>query len=251
MLTNWPATWTRDKDQVEPGLWPGPALFIVFEGGEGAGKSTQVQQLHRYLSDRQHRVFSTHEPGATVIGSSIRELVLHSKGDSPTPRTEALLFAADRAQHVETVIRPILQSGTHVLCDRYVDSSIAYQGAGRALSAAEVARLSEWAAGGLLPDLTVLLDIDPARGLHRARHPEGPDRMERELLGFHERVRAGFLAQADNHPERYLLLDATRPVEELAVEIATAVAARIMTTDFVVPKGSTRTSSSIEEPRAH
>lgn len=209
-------------------------LFVVFEGGEGSGKSTQIQRLHQYLSDRHHQVFSTHEPGATVIGGSIRELLLHVKGDPPTSRSEALLFAADRAQHVDTIIRPMLRSGCHVLCDRYVDSSIAYQGAGRTLSVEEVARLSEWATQGLVPDLTVLLDIAPADGLARVgdrTRAAGPDRLEREQLTFHERVRAGFLALAGRHPERYLVLDARLTADGLADRIVEAVKARLVGLD--------------------
>jgi dTMP kinase len=204
-------------------------LFIAFEGGEGSGKSTQIVQLHDSLRRQGQQVFATHEPGATSVGKAIRSLLLET--DEPiTPRSEALLFAADRAHHVETEIRPRLAAGYHVLCDRYVDSSIAYQGAGRTLSVEEVARLSEWATQGLVPDLTVLLDIAPADGLARVgdrTRAAGPDRLEREQLAFHERVRAGFLALAGRHPERYLVLDASRPVPELAAEIAAAVLSRI------------------------
>jgi dTMP kinase len=204
-------------------------LFIAFEGGEGSGKSTQIVQLHNHLRERGEQVFATHEPGATSVGKAIRTLLLET--DEPiTPRSEALLFAADRAHHVETEIRPRLAAGYHVLCDRYVDSSIAYQGAGRTLSVEEVARLSEWATQGLVPDLTVLLDIAPADGLARVgdrTQAAGPDRLEREQLAFHERVRAGFRTLAERQPDRYLVLDATRPVEELAAEIAAAVRSRI------------------------
>jgi dTMP kinase len=204
-------------------------LFIAFEGGEGSGKSTQIVRLRDALLQQGERVFATHEPGATSVGKAIRSLLLET--DEPiTPRSEALLFAADRAHHVETEIRPRLAAGYHVLCDRYVDSSIAYQGAGRTLSVEEVARLSEWATQGLVPDLTVLLDIAPADGLARVgdrTQAPGPDRLEREQLAFHERVRTGFLALAERHPDRYLVLDATRPVDELAAEIAVAARRRI------------------------
>jgi dTMP kinase len=204
-------------------------LFIAFEGGEGSGKSTQAGQLHDDLRRRGEQVFVTHEPGGTSVGKAIRSLLLET--DEPiTPRSEALLFAADRAHHVETEIRPRLAAGYHVLCDRYVDSSIAYQGAGRMLPAAEIVRLSEWATQGLVPDLTVLLDIAPADGLARVgdrAQAAGPNRLEREELAFHQRVRAGFLALAGRHPERYLVLAASRPVLELATEIAAAVLSRI------------------------
>ena len=206
-----------------------PSLFIAFEGGEGSGKSTQIARLADGLLQQGHRVFATHEPGATVVGKAIRTLLLETD-ERITPRSEALLFAADRAQHVQTEIRPKLAAGYHVLCDRYVDSSIAYQGAGRTLSSEEIAQLSHWATEGLVPDLTVLLDVDPELGLARAgirSWMTGPDRLEREQPAFHERVREGFLALAHRHPERYLVLDAARPVDELATEIAAAVQARL------------------------
>lgn len=206
-----------------------PPLFIAFEGGEGSGKSTQIGLLREWLLRQGRPVFATYEPGATSVGKAIRSLLLET--DEPiAPRGEALLFAADRAHHVETEIRPQLAAGYHVLCDRYVDSSIAYQGAGRTLSVDEVARLSEWATQGLVPDLTVLLDIAPIDGLARAgdrTQVAGPDRLEREQLAFHERVRAGFLALAGRQPERYLTLDASRPMAEIADEIAAAVLGRI------------------------
>ncbi|HEU5270497.1 MAG TPA: dTMP kinase [Jatrophihabitans sp.] len=206
-----------------------PALFIAFEGGEGSGKSTQIVRLRDDLLAQGHRVFATHEPGATPVGKAIRSLLLDTH-EPITPRSEALLFAADRAHHVQTEIRPKLAEGYHVLCDRYIDSSIAYQGTGRTLSMDEVEQLSDWATGGLLPDLTVLLDIAPERGLARAGGRSwlsGRDRLEREPLAFHERVRQGYLSLARRHPERYLVLDAGRPVDELAAEIAAAVRARL------------------------
>jgi dTMP kinase len=206
-----------------------PSLFIAFEGGEGSGKSTQIARLHDGLLRQGHRVFATHEPGATVVGKVIRTLLLETD-ERITPRSEALLFAADRAHHVQTEIRPKLAAGYHVLCDRYVDSSIAYQGAGRTLSMAEVERLSDWATESLVPDLTVLLDIAPELGLTRAGDrtwASGPDRLEREQLAFHERVRDGFLALAGRHPERYLVLDADRSADDLAAEIDAAVQVRL------------------------
>ena len=201
-------------------------LFIAFEGGEGSGKSSQIIRLAERLRGDGHEVFATYEPGATSVGKAIRELVLESD-ESITPRSEALLFAADRAHHVETEIRPNPQAGRIVLCDRYIDSSIAYQGTGRTLSTTEVARLSEWATGGLLPDLTVLLDIEPAQGLARAQKRRGFDRLEREQLDFHERVRRGFLTLAEASPDRYLVLDAARPIDALADEIAAEVVTRL------------------------
>lgn len=201
-------------------------LFIAFEGGEGSGKSSQIGRLADTLRQDGHDVFATHEPGATSVGKAIRELVLETD-EQITPRSEALLFAADRAHHVETEIKPSLAAGRIVLCDRYIDSSIAYQGAGRTLPTAAVARLSEWATGRLLPDLTVLLDIDPEHGLGRAQKRRDFDRLEREQLDFHERVRQGFLRLAHANPHRYLVLDGTRSVDELSQDIATEVRKRL------------------------
>jgi len=204
-------------------------LFIAFEGGEGSGKSTQVKLLADWLIGQGQPVFATYEPGATSVGKAIRSLLLETD-EQISSRSEALLFAADRAHHVETELRPMLADGRHVLCDRYVDSSIAYQGTGRTLSTAEVARLSQWATQDLLPDLTVLLYIDPAIGLARAGGRPwagGPDRLEREQADFHERVRAGFRELAGRAPGRYLVLDATRPAAELADEITAEVARRL------------------------
>lgn len=196
-------------------------VFIAFEGGDGAGKSTQVAALARWLRARGREVVVTREPGGTELGVRIRELLLH--GGEVAPRAEALLFAADRAQHVAAVVRPASERGAVVLTDRYVDSSIAYQGAGRDLRAAEVARLSAWATGGLVPDLTVLLDVTPETGRAR-RHDRAEDRMETEAAEFHARVRAGFLGLAQAEPSRYLVLDAAEPPEASAEAVATRVA---------------------------
>jgi len=196
-------------------------VFIAFEGGDGAGKSTQVAALARWLRARGREVVVTREPGGTELGFRIRELLLH--GGEVAPRAEALLFAADRAQHVAAVVRPASERGAVVLTDRYVDSSIAYQGAGRDLRAAEVARLSAWATGELVPDLTVLLDVTPETGRAR-RHDRAEDRMETEAAEFHARVRAGFLGLAQAEPSRYLVLDAAEPPEALAEAVATRVA---------------------------
>lgn len=196
-------------------------VFIAFEGGDGAGKSTQVAALAGWLRARGREVVVTREPGGTELGVRIRELLLH--GGEVAPRAEALLFAADRAQHVAAVVRPASERGAVVLTDRYVDSSIAYQGAGRDLRAAEVARLSAWATGELVPDLTVLLDVTPETGRAR-RHDRAEDRMETEAAEFHARVRAGFLGLAQAEPSRYLVLDAAEPPEALAEAVATRVA---------------------------
>jgi dTMP kinase len=199
--------------------------FIAFEGGEGAGKSSQIALLVEALTAAGHRVRPTHEPGATPLGRQIRALLLDSDR-AISPRSEALLFAADRAHHVATVIRPALARGEVVITDRYVDSSLAYQGAGRTLAGDEVARLSSWATEGLVPDLTVLLDIAPLDGLRRVRGRDGDaglDRLEKEDLEFHERVRTEFCRLAAAEPDRYLVLDASVTVADLAGTIRAVV----------------------------
>ncbi|MGB7449672.1 MAG: dTMP kinase [Ornithinimicrobium sp.] len=194
--------------------------FLVFEGGDGAGKSTQLRLLGERLTATGHEVLTTLEPGGTHVGEAIRGVLLD--GDDVEPRAEALLFAADRAQHVATVVRPALQRGAVVLCDRYVDSSIAYQGVARDLDATDIRSLSMWATDALWPDLTVLLDIEPARG--RARRSGKPDRVEAEADAFHERVRQGFIELASLHPQRYLRLDADQSVESVHEAVTTRVA---------------------------
>ena len=214
----------RPLGKAEPN--PGHGLFVVFEGGEGAGKSTQVRRLAGALRTRGLAVVSTREPGATDIGKRIRELLLdtkHTGGTPLSPRAEALMYAADRAHHVAAVLRPGLARGAVVISDRYVDSSLAYQGAGRTLPVEEIAWLSSWATGGLKPDLVVLLDVEPAVGLRRAHARGAADRLERESLAFHERVRYAFLDLAATDPGRYLVLDASRPPAETADAVATRV----------------------------
>src|SRR4051794_23132057 len=184
---------------------PYPGFFLVFEGGEGAGKSTQVAAVAAWFAARGLEVVSTREPGATELGRRLRAVLL-DPDVTLSPRGEALLYAADRAEHVATVVRPALERGAAVISDRYVDSSLAYQGAGRALPREEVARLSRWATDGLVPDVTLLLDIDPAVGLARATGL--PDRIEQESLAFHRAVRQGFLDLAAADPDRYLVVSA-------------------------------------------
>ncbi|MFI7539708.1 dTMP kinase [Actinoplanes sp. NPDC049599] len=201
-------------------------IFVVFEGGEGAGKSTQVTRLAEAVSTAGHDVVVTREPGATDMGARIRSLVLSTGegADAPSPRAEALLYAADRAHHVATVVRPALARGAMVISDRYVDSSLAYQGAGRTLPVQEISWLSSWATGGLKPDLVVLLDVDPAVGLGRVdSRGLGADRLEGESRAFHDRVRYAFLDLASADPKRYLVLDASRPADEIANAIATRI----------------------------
>ena len=199
-------------------------VFITLEGGDGSGKTTQAELLHGWLADRGRTVLRTREPGGTEVGVEVREIVLHHRGDI-TPRAEALLYAADRAHHVATVVRPALERGEVVIQDRYIDSSVAYQGAGRVLDPEEVRGLSEWATEGLSPDLTILLDLDAdaARGrLDEARTRY--DRLEAEASEFHDRVRGAYLRLADAEPERFLVVDAERPVDEIAAAIRDRVA---------------------------
>ncbi|MBX3194087.1 MAG: dTMP kinase [Microbacteriaceae bacterium] len=201
-----------------------PGLFLTFEGGDGSGKSTQSELLTAWLTGQGRTVVHSREPGGTDFGLEVRELVLHRRGHI-APRAEALLYAADRAHNIATVVRPALERGDIVIQDRYLDSSVAYQGAGRVLDPAEVRDLSLWATGGLLPDLTVLLDIDVETG--RARLDEARtryDRLEAEAAEFHARVRQGYLDLAAAEPARFLVLDATLPVEELAEGIRARVA---------------------------
>lgn len=192
----------------------GRGVFIAFEGGDGAGKSTQSRLLGEWLQEQGYAVRHTFEPGDTVLGRELRELLLHGEDGSVSPRAEALIFAADRAHHVATLVRPALERGEVVLTDRYLDSSVAYQGAARELGHSEIRELSLWATEGLLPDLTVLLDVSSVTG--RERRGQTHDRLEREADDFHDRVRAGFLSLAKDAPERYLVLDADRSAEELA-----------------------------------
>ena len=197
-------------------------LFVAFEGGEGSGKSTQIELLAQALRTDGRPVTVTHEPGATAVGTQIRRLLLYDE-DPIAPRAEALLFAADRAQHVDTVIRPALEAGQVVLTDRYVDSSLAYQGAGRKLTVDEVQRVSRWATDGLQPDLTVLLDLPATEGLARAGVRSGADKLEAESLDFHERVRGAFRTLAEAEPRRYLVVDARLAPEEIATQVRVRV----------------------------
>jgi dTMP kinase len=196
-------------------------LLLALEGGEGAGKSTQARLLAIWLRDQGYDVVATQEPGATKVGMRLRALLLDTAHTGLSSRSETLMYAADRAEHVDSVIRPALECGAVVVTDRYVDSSLAYQGAGRRLPVGEVATLNEWATGGLMPDLTIVLDLAPAVGLQRRER--SADRLEAEPTAFHERVRRGFLALAEAEPDRYLVLDATRPAAELSREIQSRV----------------------------
>ena len=202
-------------------------LFISFEGIDGVGKSTQADLLESWLTAQNKDVVRTLEPGGTDVGIEIRKILLHHKGDL-APRAEAALFAADRAHHVASKIRPALELGKIVITDRYFDSSVAYQGAGRDLSRTEVRDLSLWAVGGLLPDLTVLLDL-PAEEARARRNTSGtePDRLEKEKTEFFETVRAAYLDLAEAEPERFLVLDASVTVDQMQEIIRERVAGLI------------------------
>lgn len=197
-------------------------MFVSFEGPEGSGKSTQAILLAEHLQARGYRTVLTREPGGTALGDRLRELLMRSTEVRLTPRAETLLFCAARAELVEEVVRPRLAEGYWVICDRYSDSTLAYQAYGRGLDPAAVQEVISFATGGLLPDLTVLLDLPPEEGLHR-KGLEGDDRFEREALAFHCRVRTAYLDLARCQPQRWLVVDARLPVAEAAGEISARV----------------------------
>ena len=196
-----------------PGVYTSTGVFVCFEGGEGSGKSTQSRLLRAWLEERGHDVVLTFEPGDTPVGAELRRIVLSPETGALSDRTEVLLYAADKAEHVETLVQPALERGAVVITDRYVDSTLAYQGAGRALAVEEVEQVARWATHDLRPHLTVVLDLEPAAGLGRF---EGRDRIEGESLDFHQRVRAAFLAMAGADAAHYLVLDARESVDDLA-----------------------------------
>ncbi|WEV64204.1 dTMP kinase [Bifidobacterium sp. ESL0732] len=192
-------------------------VFISFEGVDGVGKTTQVERLKRYVEELGREVVVTREPGGTKLGVDLRQLLLH--GGDIAPRTEALLFAADRAQHVAEVIRPALARGAVVISDRYIDSSLAYQAGGRELTQEEVRNLSLWATNNLLPERTYLLDMDPEASHGRLDHSE--DRMESAGGGFQERTRQAFLDLAAHEKSRFKVIDASKPIDEVWSQIRT------------------------------
>jgi dTMP kinase len=191
-------------------------VFVCFEGGEGSGKSTQSRLLAERLETLGHVVRLTFEPGDTPVGAVLRRIVLSPETGALSDRTEVLLYAADKAEHVDTVVVPALERGEVVITDRYVDSTLAYQGAGRSLDLREVEEVARWATGDLRPHLTVLLDVDPRDGLGRF---EGRDRIEAESLDFHERARQSFLGLAAADPDHYLVLDARADRADIATRI--------------------------------
>lgn len=194
-------------------------IFITFEGVEGCGKSTQTSLLREYLESRGHSVVCTREPGGTPISEAIRRVLLDPAHGTMVPAAELLLYAAARAQHVHERIRPALDAGAIIICDRFADSTTAYQCGGRGIGHDIVAQLHSLVTAGLRPDITFIMDVPVALGLARAARTGIPDRIEREQLAFHERVRAEFLRLAGEEPERIQLLDGTRDVQTLAAMI--------------------------------
>jgi dTMP kinase len=213
-----------------PGSYTETGVFVCFEGGEGSGKSTQSRRLAAWLEEQGYAVVSTFEPGDTEVGRQLRQIVLSPETGAISDRTEALLYAADKAEHVDAVVLPALERGAVVITDRYVDSTLAYQGAGRALAVEEVEHVARWATRDLRPHLTVLLDLDPQQGLSRFA---GRDRIEGESVEFHQRVRESFVAMAGAEPDHYLVLDARADVEEIGAHVRAAVAPLL---DRAVPR---------------
>lgn len=201
---------------------PYPGTFIAFEGGDGAGKSTQIKLLAEALSAEGYSVLVTREPGGTEIGEKLRALVLEQGNGEIDPHTEALIFAASRAAHAHQKIRPALEAGQVVLCDRYIDSSAAYQGAGRKLGVENIVDLSRWATSNLLPDTTILLDLPLAEGRSRAGLRGSADRMEAADDDFHRTIHSTFRALADQAPYRYTLIDAARPISQVQADVLAA-----------------------------
>jgi dTMP kinase len=201
---------------VSNGVFSEQGLFVCFEGGDGAGKSTQSRLLRDWLVERGETVVLTFEPGDTPVGQEMRRIVLDPATGHLSDRTEALLYIADKAEHVDHVVLPALARGEVVITDRYVDSTLAYQGAGRTLAVAEVEAVARWATADLRPHLTVVLDLEPEAGLGRF---DERDRIEGQSLEFHQRVRQGFLDLAAADPDHYVVLDARAPIDEIAAAI--------------------------------
>ena len=209
-------------------------MFITFEGIEGSGKTTQVQELKSFLTSRGHRCIVTREPGGTSIGEKIRAILLDPANKSICPQTELLLYIADRAQHVTEVIRPALSTGRMVICDRFADASVVYQGIVRRLNADLIGQLHRLTLGDLTPEATFLLDLPAETGLNRAwrristrQEAAGESRFEEENLAFHNRVRQGYLALAQREPNRFVIIDASRDPAQVTSDIIAAIEARI------------------------
>lgn len=201
-----------------------PGIFISLEGPDGAGKTTQLKLLSKYLDSLNREYLITRDPGGTPLGKQIRRIILHS--ESVEPMAELLLYQADRAQHVSELIKPALAKGQIVLCDRYVDSTLAYQGYGRNIDLELIHQLNEFATGGLMPELTILFDISSEAGLSRL-HPSGHDRLEREAIDFHMRVRNGYLELAKNEPKRWQVIDASRAMSAVQEDLQRIIADKL------------------------
>lgn len=215
------------------------SLFVTFEGPEGGGKSTQVRRLAERLTERSFEVVTTREPGGTALGEAVRELLLGSRHSAMLPETEALLNSAARSQHVAEVIRPALAQGKVVLCDRYLDSTLAYQGAGRGLEIEQLVTLQRFATGNLWPDLTFLLDVPVEVGMsRRATSGEPLNRFDVDSREFHERVRAYFLDAASREPGRWKVVDATQPVETVEKILLGVTLERLSEESTVLIEGS-------------
>ena len=213
--------WSRSEQEAKQGY------FVVFEGGEGAGKSTQMEAFTKWLEARGDEVVATKEPGGTKIGERVRGILLDPEAADMNERAEALLYAADRAQHVAQVIRPSLDQGKIVVSDRFLDSSLAYQGIGRGLGLQQIYDISQWATGGLLPDLVFYMKLDPEVGLERVG--EDRDRIEQEEKEFHDRVGAAYMEIAEKYPARFVVLDAGLPAADIHRAIITAFEERVPT----------------------
>ena len=228
-MDRYPGPVTTAAPPAAPGVpvppTPSPGLFISFEGGDGVGKTTQIRILADLLAAADVDHILTREPGGTELGVEIRRLLLH--GGHVAPRAEALLYAADRAHHIATRVRPALERGAVVLADRYLDSSVAYQGAARSLGPQEVRDLSLWATEGLLPDLTILLDGDPALAERRTTGRGAKDRLEQEGDTFRTSLRQQFLILAEAEPERFVVVDADRTVDQVADDVIEAAVAAV------------------------
>ena len=198
--------------------------FVTVDGGEGAGKSTQMESIREYLERRGYRVVMTREPGGTSLGEEIRALLLGHREWGMTRAAETLLMFVARAEHLERVIRPALATGCWVLCDRFTDATYAYQGGGRGLPLERIAVLEDWVQGELRPDLTLLLDVPVATGLMRAGRRSVADRFEREDVDFFERVRAIYLERAAREPDRYRVVDASQSIKAVQAEVETMLA---------------------------
>ncbi len=204
-----------------------PGFFLTLEGGEGAGKSTVSRRLIVDLAKKGYKVLYTREPGEGKIGESIREILLHKANTHLSPHAEALLFAADRAQHVAETVLPALKNGFVVICDRYLDSSVAYQGYARDLGVEDIAHLSNWGTDNLEPDLTVLIDIDPAVAIARKFDQDETNRMEMLDTSFHQKVREGFLYLAKSNPKRIVVVDGERTQNKIYDEILELVTKKL------------------------